>query len=114
MGIAIGGGTVLVVIATIAWVRLAPPPEPMRAAAEVRELVRRVGDSEDRALIDGAGHCKTEIADALCIQTTDAYLDLPPDKRQQARQRVRRTWESIAELNPNAVVFVDPDGTPHL
>ncbi len=111
MGIAIGGGTVLVVVASIAWVRLASPPKPMRAAAEVQELLRRIGESADHALIGGAGHCKTDVANALCVQTTEAYLDLAPDTRQQARQRVRRTWKSIAELNPNAVVFVGPDGT---
>jgi len=110
LGIAIGGGTVIAVIATIAWVSLMSPPAELRAGAEVRDFMQRLEGSADASLVAGAGRCKREVADALCIQLTEAVAELSPREREQALQRIADTWSRIANLNPAAALFVAADG----
>lgn len=109
-GIAVGAGTVLVVLASLAWVWLAPPPDAVRAAAEVQELLRRIETSELRGLVAGAGRCKPEIADTLCVQTTAAFDAASEERRAAARAEITAAWRSIATTGSPAVVFVDAAG----
>ncbi len=111
LGIAIGGGTVIAVLATLAWVSLMSPPAELRASAEVSDLMQRLEGSADAPLVAGAGRCKPEVADALCIQLTAAAAELNPLERERALQRIADTWSRIANLNPAATVFVAADGT---
>lgn len=107
MGLVIGAGTVLVVIASLARVWFFTPPEQVRAAAEVQEFLRRVAESEHRPLVAGAGRCKAEIADALCVQTTLEFADLDEQRQSLATAALAEMWRSVAEANSAAIVFVD-------
>lgn len=109
-GFAVGAGTVLVVIASLAWVWLAPPPAPVRATGEVQELLSRVAESDLQPFIAGAGRCREEIADALCVQITAELRDLGETERSRVLNQVTAIWGSIAEVSPSRVVFVDLRG----
>lgn len=110
LGITIGGGTVLVVVASLLRVYLVAPPDRVQAGAEVQEFLERVADSEDRSLIAGAGRCKQSVAEALCVQTTPDFTSLAAEQRAAARARWTEAWRSIAVTNPEALVLVDPTG----
>lgn len=109
-GFAVGAGTVIVVIVSLAWVWLAPPPESVQAAGEVQELMNRVDEADLGPFIAGAGRCKPEIADALCVQVTAELDGLGESQLERVRREVTVLWESIAEVSPPRVVFVDPRG----
>jgi hypothetical protein len=110
LGITIGGGTVLVVVASLLRVYLVAPPDRVQASAEVQEFLNLVTASNDRFLISGAGRCKPSIADALCVQTTVEFTSLAAPQRTTARTRWAEMWLSIAETNAKALVLVDPSG----
>ncbi len=110
LGIVIGGGTVFVVIVSLARVWLISPPERVRASAEVQEFLEQVAGSDQRHLIGGAGRCKAEIADALCVQATAEFADLDELEQARARDRLADRWQAIAEANPASLVFVSPNG----
>jgi hypothetical protein len=109
-GIAVGAGTVLVVLASLAWVWLAPPPEAVRAAGEVQELLRRIDASDLHGLVAGAGRCKPEVADALCVQTTAAFDAASEERRAAARAEITAVWRTISTTGSPEVVFVDAAG----
>lgn len=111
LGLVIGAGTVLVVVASLARLWLLAPPAQVRAAGEVQEFLQRVADSPQRDLVAGAGRCKPEIADALCVQTTAAFADLSAERRAAARNDLTALWRSVAEAAPKNLLLVDEHGT---
>lgn len=113
-GIAVGAGTVVVVILSLARVWFFNPPEPVRAAGEVQRFLNQVSASEQGRFVGGAGRCKAEIADALCVQTTAELEALAPSSQAEARAALTATWQAIAESSPERIVFVDSTGSVQL
>ncbi len=110
MGIVIGFGTVIVVFASLARVWLLPQPLQVQTSTEIQDFLDRVGQSDDHLFVSGAGRCKAEIAQALCVQTTRSLESTTPATQAEARQRLRSTWHSIAMVGPRELVFVDSNG----
>ncbi len=92
------------------------PPEPVRAAAEVQRFLREVSASEQGQFVLGGGRCKAEVADAVCVQITEALEALDDQSQAAAKAALTATWHSIAETNPKQLVFVGSDGKvqPHI
>ncbi len=109
-GIVVGGGTVVVVILSLARVWFFNPPEPVRAAGEVQRFLNQVAGSEFRRFVGGAGRCKAEIAEALCVQTTPELESLDPSAQAEAKAALTATWRTLARSNPAQLVFVDSKG----
>ncbi len=103
-------------MASMARVWFVTPPEPVRAAAEVQRFLGEVSGSEQGGFVLGGGRCKPEIAEALCIQTTEAFEALDDQSRAAAKASLTATWHSVAEINPKQLVFVGSDGKvqPHI
>lgn len=110
-GIVVGGGTVLVVIASLLWVWLAKPPEELRAASEVRQFLSEIANSSAGRFVRGAGRCKPEFAVALCVQTTPEFDSLDRTARREAASVIASTWRSVADISPERLVFVDANGS---
>jgi hypothetical protein len=111
LGIAIGAGTVVVVIASMLWVWLVKPPAELRAAAEVQQFLADIAKSDAGRFVRGAGRCKPEVAVALCVQTTREFDSLDDRARRKAAAAIASAWRSVAEISPERVVFVGADGS---
>ncbi len=109
-GIVLGAGTVVVLFAALARVWFAEPPPAVRASAEVQRFLREVGRSEQAGHIGGAGRCKPEIAEALCVQVTEELERLDTESRVAAKRSLAARWKSIAAVNPARLVFVTSAG----